>query len=193
VAMHLIQKKLVGTDIPATLPPSLVPPSMRASNTSPFSPPISHHPPEPAKDLLWDDTPPTSAAPSQPSRSTLLSHAPTSAVARDPFASSALNGTSIVSSLPAIPLYLNHPQHHLIGIYSVMMMISRALPLLCMISLQRSATLRTNSTQPLAHWIVRRMNEQRLSKRLRLRHPNFLLCRPSSPRLRLHTRQRQNY
>jgi len=29
VALYLIQKKLAGTDIPTSLPPSLIPPSMR--------------------------------------------------------------------------------------------------------------------------------------------------------------------
>jgi epidermal growth factor receptor substrate 15 len=106
--MYLIQKKLAGADIPAALPPSLVPPSMRANDVSPFSPPTSHHLPEPAKDLLWDDTPPASAAPAQPPRSTLLSHAPTSTVTLDPFAS-AHNGTSMVSSLAAISSYLSFP------------------------------------------------------------------------------------
>ena len=68
VAMHLIQKKLAGQDIPATLPPSLVPPSARASalGPSPF-PPVNaqtHHEPEPATDLFsFDDTPPSSALP----------------------------------------------------------------------------------------------------------------------------------
>ncbi|KII88893.1 hypothetical protein PLICRDRAFT_40530 [Plicaturopsis crispa FD-325 SS-3] len=59
VAMHLIQGKLAGKDIPATLPPSLVPPSMR-SKASPFAPPPPQ-PQEPQRDLLWDDTPPPSA------------------------------------------------------------------------------------------------------------------------------------
>lgn len=86
VAMHLIQKKLAGTDIPSTLPPSLLPPSMRAKNSSPFSPSISHSP-EAAKDLLGDDTPPPSAVPPQPPR-------PTPTVTRDPFASSAHNASS---------------------------------------------------------------------------------------------------
>jgi hypothetical protein len=133
--MHLIQKKLAGTDVPATLPLSLVSPSMRANDASPFSPPTSNHLPEPVKDLLWDDTPPASAVPSQPSRSTLVSHAPTSAATRDPFASSAPNGTSIIPSLTAISLYLDHLQQHPIEIYLVMMMISRELPRPYMINL----------------------------------------------------------
>ncbi|KAF5391940.1 hypothetical protein D9757_001685 [Collybiopsis confluens] len=73
VAMHLIQKKLAGGEIPTSLPPSLVPPSMRqvnaAVNPSPFSPlrqQISQATaPEPQKDLFsFDDSPPPSAAPS---------------------------------------------------------------------------------------------------------------------------------
>lgn len=109
VAMNLIQKKLAGTDIPATLPRSLIPPSMRANDTSPFSPPASHHPPEPAKDLLWDDTPPSSAAPVQP-RSALLTHNATPNVIRDPlFTSSALNSTPwYLSSLQFLLTLVSH-------------------------------------------------------------------------------------
>jgi epidermal growth factor receptor substrate 15 len=56
VAWHLIQGKLAGKDIPARLPASLTPPSMRAAAvpaTSPFQPPPS----ESLKDLIWDDSP----------------------------------------------------------------------------------------------------------------------------------------
>ncbi|KAJ3921416.1 hypothetical protein F5877DRAFT_36020 [Lentinula edodes] len=74
VAMHLIQKKLAGGEIPPSLPPSLIPPSMRhqASASIPASPfsPVGQHmqqvpAPEPQKDLFsFDETPPSSAAPS---------------------------------------------------------------------------------------------------------------------------------
>ncbi|THG98918.1 hypothetical protein EW026_g3354 [Hermanssonia centrifuga] len=58
VAMHLIQAKLAGKDVPATLPPTLIPPSMRATAFPPPShPPVS----DVMRDLLWDDTPPPSA------------------------------------------------------------------------------------------------------------------------------------
>ena len=56
VAMHLIMGKISGREIPSALPPSLIPPSMRAAAvtvTSPFHAPPS----EPLKDLLWDDGP----------------------------------------------------------------------------------------------------------------------------------------
>lgn len=61
VAMHLIIGKLAGKDIPPTLPPSLIPLSMRAVATSPFHPPPS----DSLKDLLWDDSP-SSPVTSQP-------------------------------------------------------------------------------------------------------------------------------
>jgi epidermal growth factor receptor substrate 15 len=64
VAMHLIMGKLAGKDIPSALPPSLIPPSMRAAAvpaTSPFHPPPS----ESLKDLIWDDGP-SSPVTSQP-------------------------------------------------------------------------------------------------------------------------------
>lgn len=61
VAMHLIEKKLAGGEIPAQLPPSLIPPSMRSSVTQRQAP----HP-EPVQDLFsFDDTPPSSAVPPQ--------------------------------------------------------------------------------------------------------------------------------
>lgn len=68
VAMHLIKKKLAGGDIPATLPPTLVPPSMRKANgaasPSPFaSRPVVSPAAEGLADLLWDDPPPNAAPP----------------------------------------------------------------------------------------------------------------------------------
>ncbi|KAF8894436.1 hypothetical protein BD779DRAFT_1501043 [Infundibulicybe gibba] len=98
VAMHLIQKKLAGVDVPRTLPPSLIPPSLRSNN-------VPAPPPEPVKDLFpWDDTPPASAssgAPpvgttfgamqSQPTGHTSAYSSPASAQTRavDPFSSNA--------------------------------------------------------------------------------------------------------
>ena len=68
IAFHLIQSKLAGKALPATLPPSLVPPSLRGNvQTSPQQPAQ-----ETIRDLLWDDSPPPSAAvPSQPAQSPL--------------------------------------------------------------------------------------------------------------------------
>ncbi|KAF9228776.1 hypothetical protein BS17DRAFT_691519 [Gyrodon lividus] len=67
VAMHLIQDKLSGKKIPETLPPSLVPPSMRSHGPSapfPVAPPPQYS--DPPRDLLWDDSPPTSTVNTQP-------------------------------------------------------------------------------------------------------------------------------
>lgn len=60
IAYHLIKNKLRGQPIPAQLPSSLIPPSLR-SQASLFQ--TSPQPqPEPPRDLLdFDDTPPTSA------------------------------------------------------------------------------------------------------------------------------------
>ncbi|KAF6765030.1 UBA/TS-N domain-containing protein [Ephemerocybe angulata] len=60
VAMYLIQKKLIGVEIPTQLPPSLIPPSMRARVAQQSAPP-------PQQDLFsFDDSPPPSAiAPQQ--------------------------------------------------------------------------------------------------------------------------------
>ncbi|KAG1842654.1 hypothetical protein DFJ58DRAFT_53648 [Suillus subalutaceus] len=70
VAMHLIQGNLSGKDVPSTLPPTLVPPSMRGGQVPFGAAPI---PPklEPVRDLLWDDSPPPSATTSHPSTSVL--------------------------------------------------------------------------------------------------------------------------
>ncbi|KAI0781211.1 hypothetical protein BD413DRAFT_23939 [Trametes elegans] len=66
VAMHLIQGKLAGKDIPSALPLSLVPPALRGSGSA-LAAPAQPAVPEAIKDLLWDDSPPASAtAPSHP-------------------------------------------------------------------------------------------------------------------------------
>ena len=59
VAMHLIQGKLNGRDIPATIPPSLIPPAMRGAPASAAQ--SQSAVPEAIRDLLWDDSPPASA------------------------------------------------------------------------------------------------------------------------------------
>ncbi|KAG7092181.1 hypothetical protein E1B28_008550 [Marasmius oreades] len=76
VAMHLIQKKLGGGELPTTVPQSLIPPAMRATGSYPFSPPSTGPPPsrapaqmapEPTKDLFsFDDSPPASATSNGP-------------------------------------------------------------------------------------------------------------------------------
>ena len=82
VAFHLIQSKLVGKALPATLPPSLVPPSQRG-NAQPAPPPQGPVQ-ETIHDLLWDESPPLSATlatqpsqpPLQPQRTGTLNAAP---------------------------------------------------------------------------------------------------------------------
>ncbi|KAL1730302.1 hypothetical protein EV714DRAFT_211293 [Schizophyllum commune] len=69
IAMHLIQKKLAGQEIPATLPPTLIPPSMRGQTApaqSPFMQAPAQPPPpqEPMRDLFnFDDEPPATMSP----------------------------------------------------------------------------------------------------------------------------------
>ncbi|KAI6043018.1 hypothetical protein EDC04DRAFT_2600428 [Pisolithus marmoratus] len=65
VALHLIQGKLAGKDIPNTLPPTLVPPSMRKT-ISPFTTAAPSRSSEPTRDLLWDEPSPTSNVYHQP-------------------------------------------------------------------------------------------------------------------------------
>ncbi|KAF8636468.1 hypothetical protein AX17_003284 [Amanita inopinata Kibby_2008] len=74
VVIHLIQKKLSGQELPATLPHSLLPPSMRinaaaTSNVSPFSIPNHQRAPEPVNDLFSFDESPQTSLQSQPTGS----------------------------------------------------------------------------------------------------------------------------
>ncbi|KAG6833491.1 hypothetical protein H0H87_006063 [Tephrocybe sp. NHM501043] len=105
VAMHLIQKKLAGNDIPSSLPPTLIPPSLRGTTVaSPFAPPPQQQAiQEPARDLLWDDTPPASATVpvSRPSEAPQPQHRSVSAPApadRDPFGTSIFHSTTSPSN-----------------------------------------------------------------------------------------------
>jgi len=66
VAVHLIQKRLIGQDLPAVLPPTLAPPSVRnnvTANAASLSPVSQQHPPEPVNDPFSFDE--TSSAPAQ--------------------------------------------------------------------------------------------------------------------------------
>lgn len=64
VAMHLIQKRIAGQELPEVLPPSLVPPSMRNGSIHATT---QQRSPEPVTDLFsFDETP---AVPSQPTGS----------------------------------------------------------------------------------------------------------------------------
>lgn len=60
VAMHLIQARLGGKDLPTTLPQSLVPPAMRAARAP------APAPKNPLQDLLWDDPPSSATQPQVP-------------------------------------------------------------------------------------------------------------------------------
>ncbi|KAH9925263.1 uncharacterized protein B0H18DRAFT_1009330 [Fomitopsis serialis] len=73
VAMHLIQGKLNGRDIPAAIPPGLIPPSMRGALGAPPAPAVQPQQtvPDAMRDLLWDDSPPASATVQQPQPFTL--------------------------------------------------------------------------------------------------------------------------
>ena len=80
VAFYLIQSKLAGKALPATLPLSLVPPSLRG-NAQPIPP---HQSAQEIQDLLWDDSPPPSTIqatqptqlPLQPQRTGTLNATP---------------------------------------------------------------------------------------------------------------------
>lgn len=68
VAFHLMQSKIAGKALPATLPQSLVPPSLRG-NVQSAPPP--QQPAQEIQDLLWDDSPPPSATTTQPTQAPL--------------------------------------------------------------------------------------------------------------------------
>ncbi|THH31752.1 hypothetical protein EUX98_g2432 [Antrodiella citrinella] len=68
VALHLIQGKLAGKEIPSVLPPSLIPPSMR-SNGVVAPPPPQPTIPEAMRDLMWDDPPASAPSSSSPQQS----------------------------------------------------------------------------------------------------------------------------
>ncbi|KAJ7236710.1 hypothetical protein B0H12DRAFT_1212316 [Mycena haematopus] len=100
IAWYLIQKKRNGVPIPTSLPPSLVPPSMRGpASASPFAT-APAPPPEPAKDLFsWDDPVPSPAPVPTPAsmspaqqqlspQNTAFSIPPRAAYTADPFGSS---------------------------------------------------------------------------------------------------------
>ena len=61
IAVHLIQKRLTGQDLPAVLPPTLVPPSVRNNltpNPTSLSPVSQQRPSELVNDLFsFDETP----------------------------------------------------------------------------------------------------------------------------------------
>ncbi|KAI6117604.1 hypothetical protein EDD16DRAFT_1588043 [Pisolithus croceorrhizus] len=95
VALHLIQGKLAGKDIPNTLPPTLVPPSMRTTS-SPFATAAASQHSESIRDLLWDEPSPTAVHQPQLTGTQASGHlfAPPAAAQapQDPF------GTSITDS-----------------------------------------------------------------------------------------------
>lgn len=68
VAMHLIQGKLAGKGIPASLPLSLIPPAMRGAQqaSAPAPPAPASGPANEIQDLLWDDEPVSTPAPKSP-------------------------------------------------------------------------------------------------------------------------------
>ena len=66
VAMHLIQGKLAGKPIPAVLPPTLIPPSMRGPPNGASAGTYTSPQQEAIKDLIWDDSPPSSAVNTAP-------------------------------------------------------------------------------------------------------------------------------
>ena len=99
--MHLIQGKLSGREIPSSIPPSLIPPSMRGVQQQvapPQAPPAVQ---EPVRDLLWDDSPPPSATLPQQTGS---SPVPTPAQQSTPFIPRQTTGQAVKSSSSAFSL-----------------------------------------------------------------------------------------
>ncbi|PCH38700.1 hypothetical protein WOLCODRAFT_115893 [Wolfiporia cocos MD-104 SS10] len=100
VAMHLIQGKINGKDVPTACPPTLVPPSMRKPTAAPAAPPPQPSAHDALRDLIWDDSPPVSATPSLPQQPALQPQS-TGTVA--------LRQTPIMSPPPQRPQTTNSP------------------------------------------------------------------------------------
>ncbi|KAI0362741.1 hypothetical protein OH77DRAFT_1515924 [Trametes cingulata] len=109
VAMHLIQGKLAGKDIPSALPLSLIPPALRGSGSAlagSSQPPV----PEAIKDLLWDDSPPASATAPTHSGLTLQPQATGSMSPRPaPTMSPPPRGTPVPAPAPATDPFASGP------------------------------------------------------------------------------------
>lgn len=117
VAFHLIQSKLAGKALPATLPPSLVPPSLRGN-----APPAPQPPAQEIQDLLWDDSPPPSATattqptqpPLQPQRTGTLNATPLQPHATgsyQPHIQPQGTGPQLAQSPPVFPQSTGGPAH----------------------------------------------------------------------------------
>ena len=181
VAMHLIQGKLAGKEIPASLPQTLIPPSMRVNGASPFGAP----PPQEPVNLLWDDTPPPSASPvPAQTQSSIFPPALTSphkppTAARDPFGSTNF-GVSC-----RFEIVFNSPYNSPLNIVQrrvICWMMTNRLLLLRLHSKTnrlRSGTCRTSSTRRTDHSTRRKRIVKRSSEHLPRRLLNCLLCRLS--------------
>ncbi|KAI0371769.1 hypothetical protein BV20DRAFT_965041 [Pilatotrama ljubarskyi] len=109
VAMHLIQGKLAGKDVPSALPLSLIPPALRGSGSALAG---SSQPavPEAIKDLLWDDSPPASATAPTHSGLTLQPQATGSMSPRPaPTMSPPPRGTPVPAQQPATDPFASGP------------------------------------------------------------------------------------
>jgi epidermal growth factor receptor substrate 15 len=116
--MHLINRKVAGDEIPTSLPPSLVPPSMRSKGTHSLSPPSPLSPKQLAK-FKSPPPPPPKRVPSRVKRSHSLLpinsatpdciprlNVPTSPLPSDP-----IKSPKVQSSFPTPPLSpFNYPE-----------------------------------------------------------------------------------
>ena len=118
VAMHLINRKIAGDEIPTSLPPSLVPPSMRSKGTHSSSPPSPLSPKQLAK-FKSPPPPPPKRVPSRLKRS--HSSLPTNSIAPDyisrlnvptsPLPPNSIKSPKVQSSFPTPPLSpSNYPE-----------------------------------------------------------------------------------
>ncbi|OSX64638.1 hypothetical protein POSPLADRAFT_1166744 [Postia placenta MAD-698-R-SB12] len=94
VAMHLIQSRLNGKEVPASIPLTLIPPSMRGAA------PGQAPPPQPSvqdsiRDLIWDDSPPASATMPPPQQPALQPQATGTLSSRTPIASPPMRSQTI--------------------------------------------------------------------------------------------------
>ena len=111
VAMHLINRRIAGEQIPTSLPPSLVPPSMRSKGTHSSSPPSPLSPKQLAK-FKAPPPPPPSRMPSRvkrshtslPINSTAPDYVSRLNVPTSPLPPNSIKSPKVQSSFPTPPL-----------------------------------------------------------------------------------------
>ena len=127
VAMHLINRKVAGDEIPTSLPPSLIPPSMRSKGAHSSSPPSplspkqlakfkSPPPPPPKRVASRTKRPHSSGSSLMPTNSTTPDNIPCFNLPTSPLPPNPIKPPKLQSSFPTPPLSpSNHHEADLIS------------------------------------------------------------------------------